>query len=238
MKKVVPVLVILGATGLLPFAGPASASPASLAGLAPAAVVSLAMAAARHEGSCLDVSKGAAVGYTFDATTQSGSDEAHQEMSFNSSRGTAVLIKGKFYIRESATLISLQFGKNDPQWANKWISIPRSSADYHSLATGLVFSSMISQVPPVAPLRTATTTLEGHRVVAVLGTANAELGLTKGVETLFVSATAPFLPVQLRASGRTQGVPTTLVVSFSHWGQHYSFTTPAGATPLASTTLP
>ena len=197
------------------------------------------MSGARQEGSCLDVSKGAAVGYTFDATTQSGTDEAHQDMSFNSSRGTAVLIKGRLYIRESATLISLQFGRSDPQWANRWVYIPSSSADYHSLATGLVFSSMISQVPPAPPLRaTAVETLDGHKVVAVIGTANAELGLTKGVETLFVSATSPFLPVQLRASGRTQGVPTTLVVTFSHWGQRYRFATPSGATPLASTTLP
>ena len=97
---------------------------------------------------------------------------------------------------------------------------------------------MLSQVRPAGSLRKSNVgTINGVRVVAISGGANSELGLTKGVATLFVSASAPFLPVELLTGGRSQGVPTSLTVSFSHWGERVVANVPGGATPITSTDL-
>ena len=236
MKRLAAAFLALAA--LAPVAS-AGATTSSLAGLSAARVLATAMAAARAAGSCLDVSTGAAVGYRFSSSTQSGPSEAREVMSFNKAVGDTLLLHGQLYVKESATIIELQFGKRDPRWANRWIHVPASSHDYTPFSRGLTFASMLSQVPPTGALhRSAVETFDHHRVVAVTGSANAELGLTRGAETLFVSAQAPFRPVEMRASGRLQGVPTTLVVVFSQWGRHFSFATPSPVTALAATDLP
>jgi hypothetical protein len=179
------------------------------------------------------------VGNTFGSTMTSLTDEAQETTYFNKSTGKVLLIKGHLYVNESAALITLQFGKADPKWANRWISIPQGNAAYVPFSSGLLFSSMISQVRPAGTLRKSKIgTLNGERVIAISGSANAELGLTKSVATLFVAASAPYLPVELLAGGRSQGIPTSLTVTFSRWGHHASYRAPSGVTPISSTDLP
>jgi hypothetical protein len=242
MKKALRVIVAVTLASVLPgvAAGAASHSvPSKLSQLSATQIVNLSLSNAHARGSCTNASKGTAVGYTFGSTTNSGTNEARESTYFNKSTGQVLLIKGHLYVNESAPLIALQFDKSDPKWANKWISIPPGNSAYVPFSAGLLFSSMMSQVRPTGTLHESKIgTLNGVKVIAVSGSANAELGLTKGVETLFVSASAPYLPVELLAGGRSQGVPTSLTVTFSHWGHLFSYSAPRGVTPISSTDLP
>jgi hypothetical protein len=242
MKKAILAVAVLGVVSIVP-SWSAGASvltlPRTLTGLSAAQITTLSFQSAIAQGTCTNVSHGAAAGYSFGSSTNSGTDEAKQQVTFNKSSGEVLLIRGVLFVKESAPLIILQFGKADPKYANKWISIGKTRKDYHAFATGLTFSSMISQVRPAGKLRMSKVgTLHGVKVIAIYGTANAELGLTGGVETLFVRASAPYLPLELAAAGRSQGVPTTLTVTFSNWGHRFSYSAPQGAIPISTTNLP
>jgi hypothetical protein len=242
MKKALSVIVAVTLASVLPDVAANAAShsvPPNLSELSATQIVNLSLANAHAQGTCTNSSKGTAVGYTFGSTTNSGTDEAQESTYFNKSTGRVLLIKGHLFVDESAPLIALQFGKADPKWANRWISIPPGNKAYVPFSTGLLFSSMMSQVRPTGTLhKSKIGTLNGVKVIAVSGSANAELGLTKGVETLYVATSAPYLPVELLAGGRSQGVPTSLKVTFSHWGHHFSYSAPRGVTPISSTDLP
>ncbi len=243
MKKAVTGVIALGMVSFLattPVGASAPATSSSLTGFTPAQVVNLSLARARAEGSCSTESRGKATGYTFSESTNSGRAVAQQFITFNSSAtGIGRMVNGTFYAKLGASMIALQYGVADPAYANKWIAIPRSNHHFVAFSSGLLFSSMLSQVRPVGPLTESPVgTLNGKSVIAIGGTANAQLGLSASAETLFVSATSPYLPVEFTASGRVDGVPTTLVVTFSNWGRHFSYTAPTGALPIASTTLP
>ncbi|HEY5121214.1 MAG TPA: hypothetical protein VII84_06530 [Acidimicrobiales bacterium] len=242
MKKALNVIAAVTLASMLAGEAASAASHvahSSLTKLSATQIVTLSLANAHALGTCTNSSKGTAVGYTFGSTTNSGTNEAQESTYFNKSTGKVLLIEGRLYVNESAPLIALQFGKADPKWANKWISISTGNKAFVPFSSGLLFSSMISQVRPVGTLhKSKVGTLNGVKVIAISGSANAELGLTKSVETLFVAASAPYLPVELLAAGRSQGVPTSLTVNFSHWGHHFSYSAPRGVTPISSTDLP
>jgi len=242
MKKALPVVAALSVATLMP-SWPAGASapalPTSIANLSAIQIATLSLASAKAEGTCTNVSNGAAVGFTFGSTTNSGVTQGEQFLHFNKSTGEALLIKGIAYVKLSTTVINLQFGKPYPQYANKWIAIPSSDKNYAAITTGLLFSTMLTQVRPSGTLtRSKVVTLNGVKVIAISGTANAELGLTGGKQTMFVEAASPYLPVALDAAGRSQGVPTNLTVTFSNWGRNFEYSVPAHAVAISSTTLP
>ena len=229
----------LGASGALPAGAAGRGLPPTLASMSAAQVASLSLANAKKWGSCTYVSRGTAVGFTFGSSTDSGSREARQTVIFNGYHGQVLFLSGALYMKESAALLRVQFGKSDPRDANRWILLPPGNKSYRSVSNGLLFSSMFTQVRPGGVLHESKVgTLGGVKVVAVTGQANPELGLMRGVETLFVAAASPYLPVKLIAGGRSQGVPTSLSVSFSHWGDHFRITAPRGALTLSKNALP
>lgn len=244
MKKALTLVTALGVVAFTPLGAASAAtsarttSPASIAGLSARQIAALSLANARAAGSCTNVSHGAAVGLSFGATTHSGAHVAEQVIDFNKSHGTALLIGATAYVRMSAELISLEFGRSAPQLANKWISIVRTDKAFAGVTTGMLFSSMLAQVLPSGTLsKSKVVTLDGVKVIALNGGANARLGLSAAKQTLFVAARAPYLPVALDAAGRSQGVPTTLTVTFSHWGESLHYRAPASSLPWGSTTL-
>ena len=240
MKRLIPVICASAAIMVAPLGvvDAADAHSAALTAKSASAIATLALKAAHAKGTCLNVAAGAAVGYHFGASTESGSTSAQETVTYNAYSGHVRLVKGIAYLRDDAAVMQLQFGKTDSRYVNKWIAIPRTSSFYENAVTGLLFSSMITEVRPAGALtKTKVTTLHGTKVIGLEGVANHEMGLTKGVETLFVSLRAPYLPVELKASGRTQGVATTLTVTFSKWGTKFHVVAPHPSVLLSKTTL-
>jgi hypothetical protein len=232
MKKTLTVVTTLSVLGLAPAGASAAAtsSPASLAHLSAGRIATIALASARAEGSCTTVSHGASVGLSFTETTHSGATRGEQFLRVNGATGETLLIGTRLYTKLSAPLIDVEFGTPAPHYANEWLSLPASAAIYHQAAFGLSFATMISQVRPAG-------TLNGVKVIAISGIANAHLGLSTSTQTLFVAAAPPHLPVALDAAGRSRGVPSTLTVTFSRWGRPLTLVPPAKVVPLAATTL-
>jgi hypothetical protein len=240
MKKTLTVVTTLSVLGLAPAGASAAAtsSPASLAHLSAGRIATIALASARAEGTCTTVSHGASIGLSFTETTHSGATRGEQFLRVNGATGETLLIGTRLYTKLSAPLIDVEFGTPAPQYANEWLSLPASAAIYHQAAFGLSFATMISQVRPAGTLkRSAVVTLDGVKVIAVSGIANAHLGLSTSTQTLFVAAAPPHLPVALDAAGRSRGVPSTLTVTFSRWGRPLTLVPPAKVVPLAATTL-
>ena len=245
MKKALNALAALSCLGALSLVASASATgaivalPRSLAGLSASKIVSLSLNSAITKGSCTNVSRGSAVGFTLGSSTDSGAHQAQQVVSFNKSEGRVLLVDGALYMKESAALLSGQFGKADSHYANRWILIPSANKSYQSVSSGLLFSSTITPVRPYGVLHASKIgTLLGLKVIAISGKANPEVGFTGGVETLFVATAAPYLPVRLVAGGRSQRVLTSLTVSFSNWGRKFAFAAPQGAVAISSNVLP
>jgi hypothetical protein len=239
MKTFVAALTSLSLLSVWSGGASGATLPSNLKDLTASQIVNLSLTSAHAKGSCTNVSVGKATGFTFGSSTDSGRLDAQEELTINQATGVVRLVKGALFTKESNQIISLQFGISDPKYANRWISIPRSSKHYVPFSSGLTFISMIAQVRPTGKLTESKVgTLHGVKVIAVHGTANAELGLNTGAETLFVSDTSPYLPVELAASGRSRGVPTTLVVTFSQWGHPFTYAAPPGAIPISSTNLP
>jgi len=246
MKKVPTAVatLVVALLSLSPLATVASAGatgrtlPASIVNLSARQIANIALASARAKGTCTNVSSGASVGLSFGATTELASNSAAQTIHFNAASGEARLVAGTAYVKMNAKFIELDFGRSAPQLANRWISLTRSDAAYHDVVTGMLLPSVLSQVLPAGTLsRSKPTTLYGVGVIAISGAANAQLGLSSSKQTLFVSTTAPYLPVALDAAGRSRGVPTTLTVTFSHWGQDFHISAPSSALPISATTL-
>ena len=241
MTKAPTALALLGALSLVPTwsAGASAGTAPSLASLSAGQIVNLSLAGAHIQGTCTSVAQIRAAGLNYTTSTNSGVTVAQQVVSVNHNTEPAVLVGGVAYAKWSAAMIQLQFGTSLPQYANRWIAVAPSNKHFASIATGMLFSSMIAQVRPAGVVKKAgITTVRGIKSLAITGAANSRMGLTGGTETLFVEDAAPYLPVELLAAGRSQGVPTTLVVTFSHWGRHFNYLAPAAALPISSTTLP
>ena len=78
MKKALTVVAVLGVVVVTPLGGagasPSSRTvlPASIVGLSARQIATISLASARAQGTCTNVSHGAAVGLSFGATTHSG----------------------------------------------------------------------------------------------------------------------------------------------------------------------
>ena len=146
---------------------------------------------------------------------------------------------GVVYIKENAAAMVEQFGISDPKAVNRWISIPRSNANFSLFNAYIILPSMLSEMTPGGTLKTTKPTIVNHQlVVGVRGSPNIHLGLATGVETLYVTVSGPHLPVELVASDVVQGQKQTFVISYSHWGAPFHIVKPSPSLPISMTRLP
>jgi hypothetical protein len=83
-----------------------------------------------------------------------------------------------------------------------------------------------------------TSVIDGKNVLAVSGGLPANLSGTgaTGSTVLYVSMTAPFLPVKLVEQGSAEGQSGTTTVVFSNWGEDVLALAPTNATPFSALT--
>jgi hypothetical protein len=154
------------------------------------------------------------------------------------------LVNGTLYLRASPTVLSGDFGLSATEAAaqgGQWISISPSESAYSSVASSVSATSAIELFVPEEPnLKiSGATTVDGRRVVAVQGTSiSAPASGAVGKVTLFVSTTAPYLPVSATlvtedASGK---VVQEQAVLFGKWGEQVHLRPPSGVVPLSSLT--
>lgn len=125
--------------------------------------------------------------------------------------------------------------------AGDWISVSKKDDVYADVASSLSATSAIELFVPEEPhLKVdGATTLHGQHVVAVSGTSTASPSTdATGKVTLFVSTTAPYLPVgaTLVVTSGNDTVVEQDAALFGRWGEAVHAKAPSGALPLSSLT--
>ena len=84
---------------------------------------------------------------------------------------------------------------------------------------------------------TGTTRRAGYRVLAITGpmtnvVIGGETQRARGTATLYVTTSLPHLPVEYTQNGKIDKVQSTLVMTFSRWGEIVNVTAPQGRRAL------
>jgi hypothetical protein len=201
------------------------------------------MAAATAQGSVHLVSTDTGSGGPASSTYDINRDDGKQTVS-GAASGTAtfVVISGVAYVNGSATFLQNSFGfpaNAAATYAGKWISFQSTDAGYQEVVDGDTLASALTDSTPSGALTLkGTSKLDGKNVLGVSGGLPSNLsgqGAT-GSLVLYVSTTAPFLPVELVEAGTADGHSGTTTVVFSNWGEDVLALAPTNVTPFSALT--
>jgi len=197
------------------------------------------MAAATKAKSCTNISTSVSDGHTFVLRSNSGPISGEQFLSYQSAKSDVREVGGDVYFNENSAGLKLQFDVKNPKLANKWIEVTSSNVNFANFEEGILISSVLTEIPPSGSLSTTKVeVIHGEKVIGITGKPNETLGVSTGTETLYVSTTAPFLPVELTVSGTSQGVADKFVVTLTNWGKSFHILKPANPLPISKTNLP
>ena len=237
MKKILLSAAALSVAAVLPTLSSAAAStPITLTGMTPRQVLAttLRAAAQRTADSVVTTST---QGLTLRAVTESGPSSSIGYLNVNGHRGEIIYLKGVVYARFDPAIVKFELNSTNASVANKWISITRTSRYYSNLAEGDTLPSVLQELSPAGTLSMSTTSFSGRNVVALTGTSNSTVGVPGGVQTLYVSPSAPFLPVGGDIRATTSGVSIDLVIQMKNWGTKVDVHAPRTSTPITKTPL-
>lgn len=156
----------------------------------------------------------------------------------------AIVVDHVAYVRTTQAVLQQTFGLSSSaasSYAGKWISMTTGDATYQNVVNSLTPTQAITQFVPEDPhLRIAgATSIGGKGVVAVAGSSagGAADGATS-TSTLFVSTTAPYLPLSATvvvksAAGKNE---ERIASVYGKWNERVDPIAPKGATPISSIT--
>ena len=225
----------LGVVGIAAGAPPSR----SIVAASPNRILARSMAAARAEHSvhALEIEH---VGRVI-LTQWDNSNERSGEQLLSLSSGAVVdirLFPRVLYVKANAMGIKVLYGKNDRKYANKWVSVRRSVSVYRTLAVGIAFPSLLSQMPPSGPLtKSQVETIGRHRVIAISGRPNQVAQEVGGIEWFEVAAAAPHLPPRIVGHLRGSHETARVVITFSSWGRNFRIEAPSSSVKITSTNL-
>jgi hypothetical protein len=148
------------------------------------------------------------------------------------------LFRRVLYIKANAKGIQLVYGKRDPTYANKWISVRSSVSAYKTLAEGIAFPTLIAEMPPSGRLsKSRVETIARHRVIAIEGRPNQVEQKVEGTETFDVSTRPPYLPPRITGRLTGNGHSATLTIDFSDWGRNFAIVGPTPSIAITRTNL-
>jgi len=194
-----------------------------LSGKTAAQVLALTVTAAKSEGSVHlgnTNTSGPAGGGTYDVNATEGRQTT---TGGNQGNSDLLVVPGHAYLKGDAAFLQNSFGfpaADASLYASKWISFVPSDPGYQQIVDGDTLSSALVESSPTGTLTlTPTRSLDGQTVEGVSGGLPRDIvqGGAKGSQVLYVSTTAPYLPVEVVTSGSLDGQSGTTVVTFSRW---------------------
>jgi hypothetical protein len=212
-------------------------SAGGLAGKSASEVLALAQAAAQKEGSFHFVDQTGTGKNEQRLVGDSASNAGQQVVSGPNGLLDARLVDSVIYVTGSEAVIGAALKLTDAEaakYAGKWISLQKTDSPYETVAKALDPSAELTPYTPVGNLKVGNvSTLRGRSVLAVSGTAS-EVAGASATATLYVSTSAPYVPVggSLVGTGSQKG--DSEVVAFTAWGERVRPTPPASATPYSS----
>ncbi len=227
---------LLAVAGLLAACG--GPGLGALSGKTPTQILSTSIDAAEKQ---------AGVHYELHATTGSstqsisgdaGVSEGEQEVETGNDVVQVELIGGTAYVQaNSGGLQYLGLSSSVAStYAEKWISVSSSDSLYQPITEAVTLSGIFGQLKPTGTLRTGQpVTVDGHRVVAVIGNLPGQVasGVT-GAAEFYVSLTSPNLPLAFYGEAKNKSSKVTDVGAFADWGESLALVAPSGAVPYSS----
>ena len=146
---------------------------------------------------------------------------------------------GRAYVRGNTGGLEHTVGlpaKVAPKYADQWISVASHDALYQVITQLLTLHGIITQLAPTGSLQESTPgTVGGHQVIGVRGglPGKVQSGVT-GTAVLYVSTSAPTLPLGFSGQASSSNMTVTDAGAFTRWGEHVHLVTPANAVPFAS----
>ena len=212
-------------------------STGGLTGKSAAEVIALAQAAATREGSFHFIDQTGTGKHAQVLVGDSSATAGEQEVKGPNGDLEVRRVGSTIYVNASELVLTSALkldAANSAAYAGKWLSLDKSDAPYETVAKALDPSSEISPYTPVSNLTIGkVSTLRGRSVLAVSGTASSSAG-AQATATLYVSTTAPYVPVGGSLVGTGSTTSNTEVVAFTAWGEKVQPEVPAGSTPYST----
>ena len=245
-RRVTPVSVALTATLVLAAASCSSSpSEGALQGKSATAILSISVSAYHRQKSVHFVTKTVAgAANTVEVGATSGSAAIETVTSGTTPVLQAVLKDGTAYLRASSDVLQRTFNlKASTANANagKWVSMEKGDPGYAAVTESLSTGDAIFQFVPEEPnLKVGgVTQFGGQTAVAVVGSpaGSVSAGTTVRV-TMFVSTTAPYLPLgaTLQVDNDDGTNIERVATVYGKWTQKVDPPDPQGATPITSLT--
>jgi hypothetical protein len=154
----------------------------------------------------------------------------------------AVLVNQVAYLRATSSVLqnSLKLSASEATaYAGKWISLTVADPEYETVVNSLRPTQAIEQFVPEEPnLRVAgVTSIGGRSAVAVTGSPGAQVAAgDTALTTLFVSTTAPYLPISstIVVKGASGTTAERLASVYGKYNERVDPIAPTGATPISS----
>lgn len=238
MKRIL--LLGLGSlTILLAACGSGGAGSSALANKTPKQVLTTAFAAAGKAGTVHFTLLGRESGKTETITGDSSNADGREQISAGSLEIEAEVIGNGAYVEGNVAGLEDQMGltaANATTYAGKWISIASTDAPFSSVEKAVRLAGTLDELSPSGKLTlTAATTRASRAVIGVHG------GLpgtpakgTTGSAVLYVSTSAPTVPVVFQLQEKSNGTEETDVGTFSNWGKPLHLVAPTTSVAYAS----
>jgi hypothetical protein len=162
-----------------------------------------------------------------------GSTEGRQVIALSSGATAEVVAFAnakKAYIRANILGIAKYFAfptKTPGKYANKWLELTSSDANYAAVVSATTLSSDFPQLLQISgPLSVGhVTSLAGVPVIEVLGKIPASSNNPALAVTLYLSSSGKLLPLELRETAKG----LSAVIKWSKWGHKVNLSSPTGA---------
>jgi hypothetical protein len=200
----------------------------------PSALVAAALHNAVNSGWVHEVSTGHGSSHSLSMVNDVGTSEGRQVIDSDGAQSTVLVLNHVAYINGDATSIATYFQlqtSNPQEFAGQWISIPPSESQYFSaVSASVTLASDFHNVSFLGPFTARPeTSLQGVKVIPVVGHV-AGLNGEKGVPaTLDVTANGRTLPVKLSATDGN----TSENVKWSKWGEPVTLPLPGQTIPIS-----
>ena len=212
----------------------------ALRGKSAAQALKLSLAAARGAGSVKRVEAESDSGKITTVTGVAGAATGTERFTIAGSQPivfTLSLIGSTVYMQANEAALGYALGASAAKahaYAGRWISVTSADSGYHRAEANLKISFQLSTMSLSGPIGLGVpTVIRGQSVVGITGTViSRQSNVGKLSATLYVSTTAPFLPVELLM--RNQSSSIKVEISYSSWGKSFKLSAPRNAVPISS----
>jgi hypothetical protein len=200
----------------------------------PAEILQLSVSSMHNEGSFHYNSTSSIAGVVaLTLSTDSALKYGDQVQSLDGGTETTRLIGKKLYMYANARAYEEDFGVKKPTLANEWVQVPSTNKNYGNIADAILVPSVMQQLVDVGSLKEAgESTVDGKTALALRNTGSS------GTETVYVSTSAPYLPIAVVADATEDGRKITNDLVFSKWGEKFTVKAPSRYVVATKKTFP